>query len=571
MARSSIRPTSRHRFSGPELAEVLRQVHDEHGATATIAEVNRVRAGGIAGFFAREEFEVIVEADAVDPGRDSGDQARDDRPAGDQPWGSAAGHGDAVLRRRAGDRDEPATRHRRRAGDRDEPATRHRRRAGDRAEDGDPSVHGDQPLDDPADGGLAGPEGRSTDDHERPRTIAPDERFRLLLERALEEREEAEDLANLVARSKVAGSRSSPARRSTDRPTGRAPSVDASGPSQATVTAERRAGAGPGEDGEAGAGDGGGSGIVFGEGDGGGSGIVLEEGDGGEQPRGSHRCGIVAGLETQPDGQRRVDDVVPDPRASTTPIGSPPAERSASAPDPALAMAARPTIVDTAPAQSPASPPAPASVVVEPRPRSIPIGHPFWARLEGARDEVAPLVLAQPPVVGVVGPLRSIVPLLRVLERNDEGPGQRSVVVLTNRAEIVSQPTWRLVRDGMRLASAVGSADLPLALAIDVDGEGEESEPGGLPIWVDPLLDRLRRNGMGLVRVAVTGPIDEERLVAMERAIGGRVLFDLLTAVEPGRALRMLDAGLPIGSIVGVPVTAELLLTLRHEAGSLHG
>ncbi|MGB5757419.1 MAG: hypothetical protein WBM50_10925, partial [Acidimicrobiales bacterium] len=56
----------------------------ELGSTAAISGVNRIRSGGVAGFFCREEFEVIVDADSVDrPGR------RSDIEAG-SPDGAAA-------------------------------------------------------------------------------------------------------------------------------------------------------------------------------------------------------------------------------------------------------------------------------------------------------------------------------------------------------------------------------------------------------------------------------------------------------------------------------------------------
>ncbi|MEL6983506.1 MAG: hypothetical protein AAFO29_13855, partial [Actinomycetota bacterium] len=51
------------RFSGPELGDLLDRVVTEHGEEAAIAAVNRVRSGGVAGFFCREEFEVIVDPD----------------------------------------------------------------------------------------------------------------------------------------------------------------------------------------------------------------------------------------------------------------------------------------------------------------------------------------------------------------------------------------------------------------------------------------------------------------------------------------------------------------------------
>lgn len=69
------------RFEGAVLEDVLEQVRRDVGRGARIVAANRVRRGGVAGFFAREHFEVIVEA----PGRG----AEDDAPA--RPAVPAAG------------------------------------------------------------------------------------------------------------------------------------------------------------------------------------------------------------------------------------------------------------------------------------------------------------------------------------------------------------------------------------------------------------------------------------------------------------------------------------------------
>lgn len=49
-----------HRFTGRELTTLLEQVREELGSEATIVEANKVRTGGIAGFFTNEKFEVIA-------------------------------------------------------------------------------------------------------------------------------------------------------------------------------------------------------------------------------------------------------------------------------------------------------------------------------------------------------------------------------------------------------------------------------------------------------------------------------------------------------------------------------
>lgn len=72
------------RFEGPELESLLEQVRDELGADARIVEANRVRKGGIGGFFAREEFEVVVEGhgdDAVTVIREVRDEPATPAPA----------------------------------------------------------------------------------------------------------------------------------------------------------------------------------------------------------------------------------------------------------------------------------------------------------------------------------------------------------------------------------------------------------------------------------------------------------------------------------------------------------
>jgi hypothetical protein len=47
-------------LEGPDIAELLGRVRAEHGNRATIVRAERVRSGGIAGFFARQHYEVAV-------------------------------------------------------------------------------------------------------------------------------------------------------------------------------------------------------------------------------------------------------------------------------------------------------------------------------------------------------------------------------------------------------------------------------------------------------------------------------------------------------------------------------
>jgi len=51
------------RFEGGELEELLERVRNEVGPDARIVAANRIRQGGVAGFFARQGFEVVVDVD----------------------------------------------------------------------------------------------------------------------------------------------------------------------------------------------------------------------------------------------------------------------------------------------------------------------------------------------------------------------------------------------------------------------------------------------------------------------------------------------------------------------------
>ncbi|MFI5953566.1 hypothetical protein [Cryptosporangium sp. NPDC051539] len=52
-------------LEGPDLEELLAKIKDEHGPAARIVSAERVRSGGLAGFFAKQRFEIAV--DILDP------------------------------------------------------------------------------------------------------------------------------------------------------------------------------------------------------------------------------------------------------------------------------------------------------------------------------------------------------------------------------------------------------------------------------------------------------------------------------------------------------------------------
>jgi hypothetical protein len=57
---------SSQRLEGSDLEALLARVREEHGGAARIVEANKLRRGGLGGFFAKESFEVVVDVDGDD-------------------------------------------------------------------------------------------------------------------------------------------------------------------------------------------------------------------------------------------------------------------------------------------------------------------------------------------------------------------------------------------------------------------------------------------------------------------------------------------------------------------------
>ena len=53
------------RYEGPDLEALLERVRTELGTSTKIVSANKMRSGGVAGFFAKERYEVIVEHDGI--------------------------------------------------------------------------------------------------------------------------------------------------------------------------------------------------------------------------------------------------------------------------------------------------------------------------------------------------------------------------------------------------------------------------------------------------------------------------------------------------------------------------
>jgi len=88
-------------LEGEDLPELMARVRDELGPRATIVRAERVRSGGIAGFFARERYELTVEVPDV--------HARPAARAAADPFEAALDAADRIEAAAAGDEPPPVS------------------------------------------------------------------------------------------------------------------------------------------------------------------------------------------------------------------------------------------------------------------------------------------------------------------------------------------------------------------------------------------------------------------------------------------------------------------------------
>jgi hypothetical protein len=432
------------RFSGPELAPLLEEVVAAHGASVAIAEVNKVRTGGVGGFFCRELFEVLV---------DTGPSHQDRADAGVDLDISPA----------------------------------HR----------DPERSGAADLD-------IGPDHRDRDQHRATRPAGDDDgqaRFISALQRRVDEASETE--ASMARQSRLEARGSSTAGGRTEQAT---PTRSASDAAAATAA-----------------------------------------GTGGPATRAGATMGLPAGTATEADVDERAPawpperDRVPggNPTTdSTLRLTSDPPSGEATGRD-ALGLTPNQPVGDTSPRTSNGAGATPG----------------FWSRLANTDDELHAFVPIEYGPTAVVGPLASAVPVVRHLQCQHRLDSD-DVVVLTNRAEIVSEPSWQLVRSGRQLIElSHQSRGAPKLLLIDV--------PVELPGWVAPLLVQLRVQGLELVRYVVSGRPAPDDLLDYWEGVDNPYVVDLVGRLEPEHVVRLVEHGHPVASVAGVDLSPALLLAMK--------
>jgi hypothetical protein len=186
---------------------------------------------------------------------------------------------------------------------------------------------------------------------------------------------------------------------------------------------------------------------------------------------------------------------------------------------------------------------------------------PFWLELYRTQRELASFMPLASPYVTVVGALPQAMTVTRRLR---QGPtmSEAEVYVLTDRAGIVSEPMWNLVRSGRRLLEiAAQRAELPTVLIVDVPDEH--------PNWLFPLQNRLRMAGVSLFHYVVNGRPTAAELERFRQGIDLPYAIDVVSRLEPERVLELIEQRHPLASVSGTVLTAEFLVAMRRQvAGS---
>ena len=476
MSKQKSTKTETQRFSGPELSELLDQVAREHGADAAISAVNKIRSGGVAGFFCREEFEVVVQAKA--PAR-----------ARKRPAKAAA---KKATQATDANQNEP-----KRSDIAPSPA----------------AATNQQPRSDIARSAATAA------------ATAP-----------------AAQVPAAPTRPVQAPQVQAPQAPATETPIAQKPATQIPAAAQAPVIHPPVTQEVPAAEE-----------VVFG-------------GPRPMGPVGTAGSAATAGASAVQDRfrallEQRLDDASETEYERTDGlVGSAPGRARRAAPAPA--PKAEPDLQPIVPAPglpisgetvtgglgvlTPAALTATATQTSD-----------FWLRLQQGQHELASFMPLASNSVATIGPLSLTTPIVRKL-RTQPGLESADVIVLTDRAEIVSEPAWKLVRSGHQLVDVIAEQqDWPTLILIDV--------PVELPNWVAPLENRLRIAGVGLFRYAVPGNPTAEQLDDYRLGSDVPYVIDLISRVRPEDLVDFVAKRHPIASVAGADLNAELLLAMREQ------
>lgn len=186
----------------------------------------------------------------------------------------------------------------------------------------------------------------------------------------------------------------------------------------------------------------------------------------------------------------------------------------------------------------------------------------FWTRMTLAREEVSLYRLPNSNVTAIVGPLDLSLPVARTTQQ-EHWIGVEDLAVLSTRESVASVPSWQTV---------ARVDDLYWAM-----NEWRETQRRGLvvvdttdlePAKLTRLITQLRSKGADLIRVTLPLDVNLDAFTDMVSELGGPIAVDLPAGTSPSDILGALDKGLIVASVAGLALTAELLVALRNEVAN---
>ncbi len=183
----------------------------------------------------------------------------------------------------------------------------------------------------------------------------------------------------------------------------------------------------------------------------------------------------------------------------------------------------------------------------------------FWSRMSLAQEEIALYQLGRSNVTAIVGPLDLALPVARRCQQ-DDWIGVHDLAILSSRASIPGVPSWQAVSkvDDLYWAMNEWCANQRRGLVVVDTADLSSSQ-------LLRHITQLRSNGADMIRLAIPAGLDVADFVTLSNEIGGKLAVDLPSGTEPSAILGALDEGLMIGSVGGRSLTPELLVALRIE------
>ncbi len=183
----------------------------------------------------------------------------------------------------------------------------------------------------------------------------------------------------------------------------------------------------------------------------------------------------------------------------------------------------------------------------------------FWTRMNLAQEEIALYQLGRSNVTAIVGPLDLALPIARQCQQ-DDWIGVQDLAILSSRPSIPGAPSWQAVNkvDDLYWAMNEWCANQRRGLVVVDTADLSSSQ-------LLRHITQLRANGADMIRLAIPAGLDVADFVSLSNEIGGKLAVDLPSGTEPSAILGALDEGLTIASVGDRPLTPELLVALRIE------